>query len=205
MTTYAWPTANPKHVPQLAHLRVINNGRSNSSAESGVTQTVTRPGSRWGWSITMAPMDTASRHDFEGWLVGLSGMEHRVSTWDWKHPRPRGSCNLSGVTISSTAAQFATSVVLAGCGAGKTLLRGDWLGFASGQLCMAAADATADGSGVMTLHIRHALRSALASTSAVTLDKPTALYILTEPTLEMPRRPGRGQEAFGFDLVEVFA
>lgn len=205
MTTYAWPTANSKHVPQMAHLRVITNSRSNSSAESGVTQTVTRPGSRWGWSITMPAMDAASRHDFEGWLVGLSGQEHRLSTWDWKHPTPRGTCNLTGVTISTTAAQFATQVVLAGCGAGKTLLRGDWVGFANGQLCMAAADATADGSGVMTLHIRHSLRSELASTSAVTLNKPTALYILADANIEMPRRPGPGQDTFGFDIVEVFA
>ena len=204
MTTYAWPTSRA-HMPQTAALRVITNSRSNSSAESGATQTVTRPGSRWGWSITMPAMSNADRADFEGWLTGLSGMEHRIQTSDWKRPRPRGTCNLSGVTVKTTASQFATSVVLTGCGASKTLLRGDWFGFASGQLCRVIADATSDGSGDMTVYFRHSLRAAANSGTAITLDKPTALYILTDPTLELPCRPGRAQEGFGFDIVEVFA
>lgn len=204
MTTYAWPTAHPKHVPQSAALRVITNSRHNASAESGVSQTVTRPGGRWGWSVTMAPMATAVRDDFEGWLTGLSGMEHRVSTWDWKRPTPRGTINLSGVTLGASAAQFATSLQLAGCGAGKTLLRGDWLKVGT-QVFRAIADATADGSGAMTVSVRHDVRVALSSGAAVTLDRPAALYILTEPTIELPRRPGPAQPGFGFDLVEVFA
>ncbi len=205
MTTYAWPSANVKHMPRTASLRVITNGRSNSSAESGVTQTVTRPGSRWGWSVAMPPMLDAVREDFEGWLIGLSGQQHRISTWDWKRPRPRGTCNLTGVTLSANAAAFETQVSLTGCGASKTLLRGDWLGFSSGQLCRVAADTTASGGGTMTVPIRHELRSALSSSSAVTLDKPIALYILAEPNIELPRAPGRAQPAFGFDIIEVFS
>lgn len=204
MTTYAWPTA-ARQMPQAAVLRIITNGRNNASAETGVSQTVTRPGSKWGWSVTMPAMPDALREDFEGWLAGLSGQEHRIQTHDWKRPVPRGTCNLSGVTLNSSAAQFATSVTLTGCGASKTLLRGDWIGFASGQLCRVVADATANGSGVMTVSFRHALRSALSSGGAVTLDKPTALYILSDTTLELPRRAGRSQAGFGFDIVEVFA
>lgn len=203
MTTYAWPT-DPRHVPQTAALRVIVNARHNMSSENGVSQTVTRPGSRWGWSLTMPPMRTSVRDDFEGWLVGLSGMEHRVSTWDWKRPTPRGTCNLTGVTLNATAAQWVTSVQLTGCGAGATLLRGDWLAIGS-QLCRVVADAAANGSGVMTVEIRHALRAQAGSGTAVTLNKPTALYILTEPTIELPRQPGPVQPSFGLDLVEVFA
>ena len=202
MTTYTWPTG---YVPQTAALRTINNNRSNMAAESGVTQTVNRPGSRWGWSITMPPLSNDRRAAFEGFLARLGGMEHRVSVYDWQRPRPRGTCNTSGVTVSVTASAFATSVVLTGCGASKTLLAGDWIKFATGQLCMVAADATANGSGVMTIEIRHALRAQVTSASAVTLVQPTALYILTESTLEMARQPGPVQPALGFDLVEVFA
>lgn len=201
MTTYTWPSA---YVPQTAALRIIVNARHNMSSENGVTQTVTRPGSRWGWSITMAPMRTAVRDDFEGWLTGLSGMEHRISTWDWKRPTPRGTCNTSGVTLNATASAFATSLQLAGCGNGKTLLRGDWLSV-GGQLLRVVADATANGSGLMTVEVRHALRAQVASGAPVTLDRPIALYILTEPTIELPRMPGPVQPSFGFDLIEVFA
>ena len=204
MTTYSWP-AGRSFVPQRSDLRVFNNGRENASPESGTSQTVTRPGSKWGWSVVMKAMSVADREDFEGFLIGLSGREHRVSTHDWKHPQPRGTCNLTGVTLGAGAAQFATSVQLAGCGASKTLKRGDWIGFSTGQLCRVVADAVADGSGAMTVYFRHSLRAALSSGTAVTLDRPTALYILAEPTLEFPRRPGRSEEPFGFDLVEVFS
>lgn len=204
MTTYAWPTTYSKHIPMAAALRIITNGRSNSSAESGVTQTVTRPGSRWGWSITMAPMLNSVRDDFEGWLAGLSGMEHRISTWDWQRSVPRGTINISGVTMSSSAAQFATSVSLAGCGANATLKRGDWLKFTGGQLCRCIQDATANGSGVMTVQIRHSLRIAVTSGTDVTVYRPTGLYVLTEPTIQLPRQPGPVQPGFSFDMIEVF-
>lgn len=201
MTTYTWPSA---YVPQTAALRVIVNARHNMSSENGVSQTVTRLGSRWGWSLTMPPMSRNERDDFEGWLVGLSGMEHRVSIFDWQRPAPRGTCTTTGVTMNATAAQWATSLQLAGCGVGGTLLRGDWLSV-GGQLCRVVADATANGSGVMTVEIRHALRAQASSGAAVTLVQPTALYILTEPTVELPRQPGWAQPSLGLDLVEVFA
>lgn len=204
MTTYAWPTGNAKYTPARAALRVLVNARHNASAESGASQTVTRPGSRWGWSVSMAPMANDVRDDFEGFLVGLSGMEHRITTWDWKRPRPRGTINLSGVTVASTVAQWDTSIALAGCGAGTTLLRGDWLA-AGGQLFRVAVSGTASGGGAMSVEVRHMARQSIASGSPVTLDRPTALFILAEPNLELPRAPGRVQPAFGFDLVEVFA
>lgn len=204
MTTYAWPTGRD-FVPQQATLRVISNGRSNDSSETGVSQTVTKPGSKWGWSLAMAPMRNAVRDDFEGFMTGLSGMEHRIQVFDWQRQRPRGTCNTTGVTVASNTAQFATSVALAGCGAGGTLLRGDWIGFSTGQLCRVAANATADGSGAMTVQVRHSLRVALTSASAVTLVKPTALYILTSPIVDLPRGPGPSQPAMGLDLIEVFA
>lgn len=203
MTTYTWPTAH-KHMPKEAALRVITNSRHNLSAENGVSQTVTRPGSRWGWAVTMAPMTTEMRDDFEGWLIGLSGMEHRIATHDWKRPAPRGTINLSGVTLGAGAAAFATSLTLAGCGASATLLRGDWLKV-GGQVFRTAVDATADGAGAMTVQVRHSVREALSSGAAVTLSAPTALYILTEPTIELPRVPGPIQPAFSFEIVEVFA
>jgi hypothetical protein len=202
MAIHTWPAV---HIPKLAHQRVITNGRANDSAESGVTQTVTRPGGRWGLSITMRAQPNEAREDFEGYLVGLNGREHRLRIYDWKRRRPRGTCNLTGVTLGADAAQFATTATLAGCGAGKTLLRGDWIGFSSGQLCRITADATADGAGAMTITFQHSLRTALTSGAALTLDKPTALYILTEPIIEFPRQPGPVQPEFGFDLIEVFA
>ena len=63
--------------------------------------------------------------------------------------------------------------------------------------------AQANGSGIMTIEVRHMLRAAVAISAAVTLDKPTALYVRTESNLAMPRQPGRVQPGFAVEFVEV--
>lgn len=379
MTTYTWPDARA-YVPQSAELRVIDNlQRVLESPLSGYVQTQSMPGARWGWAYDMAPQTEADRQALEGYLLRLSGREHRVRLWDIKRPRPRGNIALSGVTLGAAPAQFATSLQLAGCmgsnhvlngsfevdgnadgladgwtryGSGDygalthsrstsvaitagvysqnlvaaslgatsadqqgifgqvrnvhllagrnvtvsatalgtagarlslqvawldglgggvgainsaalllngadqslsatgacpanavqaviylyqhsgpggavglyldrvqveagdvvrpagdyaTLLAGDWLGLATGQLVRVVADATADDAGAMTVEVRHMLRSEAASGSAVTLDKPTALYVRTESGLALPRQAGNVEPGLGLEFVEVFA
>jgi len=377
MTTYAWPTSR-HFVPATHDLRVVDNTqRTAESALSGYVQTTAMPGARWGWGMDFAPHTQAQRAEVEGYLLRLSGRQHRVQLWDLRNPRPRGSLALTGVTLGAAAAQFATSLTLAGCvgtnrvlngsfevdsnadgladgwsrynagavgaltqnistvvvwagsysqnliaaslgsssddrqgvtatvsaigsmaggtaviscrvlgtsgakanleiywrdgggsiigsiiagpltlngaeqalsatgacpaatasasiyvyqhsgpggavglyvdlvrvepgasvgvGADATLLAGDWLGLTGGQLVRVVANATANDAGAMTVEVRHMLRSAVASASAVTLDKPTALYVRTEAGIALPRMPGNAEPGMSLDLVEVFA
>jgi hypothetical protein len=378
MTVYAWPDTR-NFQPQGQELRVVDNTqRTMESALSGYVQTTGMPGARWGWSFDMAPQTGAERAALEAYLLRLSGRQHRVQLWDLKNPRPRGNIYTSGITMGATAAQFATSLVLAGCrsktnvlfggsfeidsntdgladgwtrysagsfggltqarstgivahgtysqalsasslgstasdrqGISKsgvvvttlaggtatlsckvlgslnssiemqlvwrditgtvisslttsvalttglqtitlsgacpsnaatcliyifqhsntgaspnfyvdavqlqagatatafdgyaTLLAGDWLGLAGGQLVRVVADATGNDAGAMTVEVRHMLRASVASASAVTLEKPTALYVRTESGLAMPRQPGNAEPGLSIDLVEVFA
>jgi hypothetical protein len=378
MTVYSWPDTRAFQ-PQGHELRVVDNTqRTVESSLSGYVQTNSMPGARWGWSLDMAPDSRADRAALEAYLLRLNGRQHRVQLWDMRNPRPRGNIQLTGVTLGATAAQFATSLVLAGCvparnillggsfeidanadgladgwvrySAGSvgaltasrsagivvqgvysqalaastlgatssdrqgilrsgfsvtslagrnavlsmvvlgtlnsscevqlvwrdaanmiisglstsvafttglqsvsltglcpanavscliyvwqhsntgatpsfyvdavqleagstptaydgpaTLLAGDWLGLTGGQLVRVVADATANDAGAMTVEVRHMLRSAVASGSAVTLDKPTALYVRTEAPLALPRMPGNVEPGMSLDLVEVFA
>lgn len=379
MTTYAWPTSR-HFVPASHELRVIDNTqRTVESSLSGYVQTNAMPGARWGWGMDFTPHTQAQRAELEAYLLRLSGRQHRVQLWDMRNPRPRGNVQLTGVTLGATAAQFATTLQLAGCRAGAnlipggsfemdsnadgvadgwtlfvggagdagrvhsrvlidnplnvvhgslaqyvtitsagnssdsglvsarfpvlpstvytlsgymycsaaatqymaarqykadnttqtgadavtgfasnasmqrmsvtfttqadaafvaiyvrginavgqdmrvdavqleaapsatpyagfaTLLAGDWLGLTGGQLVRVVADATATDAGAMTVEVRHMLRSAVASGSAVTLDKPTALYVRTEAPLALPRMPGNVDPGLSIDLVEVFA
>jgi hypothetical protein len=57
--------------------------------------------------------------------------------------------------------------------AGTTLLAGDLLGV-GGLLLMVAADATANGSGVITVTLANRLRTAQSISAAVTWNQPTA-------------------------------
>lgn len=205
MTTYAWPNTGD-FLPRTSEWRVVDpNQRSNDSPLSGYSQTVSMPGAKWGWSLDFGNHGDARREAIEAFLLRLSGRQHRVSLWDLKRPRPRGTCNLSGVTVHASAAQFAETLQLAGCGAGNTLLAGDWIGLVSGQVVRVVADATANGSGQITVEVRHMLRTAVSAGSAVTLDRPTALYVRTDSGLAMPRQPGRVQPDFSVEFVETFA
>jgi hypothetical protein len=203
MTQYTWPDTR-QYIPATAELMVMDNNSANSSPESGYVQTISKPGARWGWGLDFTPQSRAERAELEAWFTRLSGREHRVRLWDLKYPRPRGTCNLTGVTLGATAAQFATTVQLAGCGSGKTLLPRDWLGLPGGQLVMVVAAATANGSGAMTVEVRHMLRAALASGGAVVLDKPNAAFIRSESTLRLPRQPGPLEPGFSIQFEEVF-
>ena len=203
MTQYTWPDTR-LHIPATAELMVLDNNNVNASPESGYIQTSSRPGARWGWGLDFTPHSKAERAELEAYFTRLSGREHRVRLWDLKYPRPRGTCNLTGVTLGAAMAQFANTVTLAGCGAGKTLLPRDWLGLPGGQLVMVVAAATADGAGAMTVEVRHLVRTALASGGAVVLDKPTAAFIRTESTLRLPRQPGPHEPAFSVQFEEVF-
>lgn len=204
MASYDWPS-NPRLIPARADLQYYVNARSNVSAETGFTQGVTKPGTRWGWSLTLPAMSSAAHAEMEAFIARLSGYEHRAKIYDWKRPRPRGTCNVSGVTVQSTVAQFANTVTLTGCGANATLLAGDWFKFATGQLVMVSADAAANGGGVMNVEFRWAARASVASASAVTLDSPTALYVLATPNFTSPRIPGRAQPGFSVDFMEAFS
>jgi hypothetical protein len=205
MTTFAWPTTAIFH-PSTQTLRQEHNNRVTESPQSGYMQTASSPGARWGWILDMTPHETGDRAVLEAFITALNGQEHRVQLWDMKRPRPRGTCNLTGVTIDTAgAAVFTESIPLAGCGVAKTLLAGDWLGLPTGQLVMVAANATSDGGGFMTVPIRHMLRAAVTFGGAVVLDRPVALYINTSSRIDFPRQGGWAQPPVSFEFREVFA
>jgi hypothetical protein len=85
------------------------------------------------------------------------------------------------------------------------MLTGDWLGLATGQLVRVVANAIANDAGAMTVEVRHMLRQAATSASAVTLDRPTALFVRAESGLVMPRQPGNAEPGLAVEFVEAFA
>jgi hypothetical protein len=74
-----------------------------------------------------------------------------------------------------------------------------------GQLFMAAVEGLANGSGVMSIEVRHMTRAAIAGGSAVTLVQPTSLYILADSRQVMMRRAGFSEPEIELEFREVFA
>lgn len=201
MSTYTWPSVVP-FIPEGFVWSVLANDRAFNSALSGATQTASIPGTRWQATLNMPAEKMANRPALEAFLAKCR-REHRIALWNLARPTPQGSINQAGVTLSTAASQFATSIVITGCGANTTLKAGDMLGFAN-QLLMVADDATASAGGVMTVNLTHELRYAQSAGAAVTLNKPTALFIQKSSGVDFPRAAGY-YPAMAIELVEVFA
>jgi hypothetical protein len=172
-------------------------------------QTTAVPGAWWNAALTFSPDTDANRHALLGFLRKLNGKEHRVALWDMRkfgaagaHGYPAGTIATSGLTLSASAAQFAASISIAGCGAGATLAPGDMIGV-GGQLIENPATATANGSGVMTVLVPQRLRAAASSGAAVTVAQPTALFVLKDPFHAL--RDATRYASFSVEFEEVFA
>lgn len=150
------------------------------------------------WAVTLSS-DRLYEADAGAWkslLMQLRGQTNQLSLWDFARPAPRGTMR-GTMTISTDAAQGATSLVIVATGENsKTLLAGDLIGLGSGttqQVVMVTSDATSHVStGVITVTIEPPLRNAFVATSAVTWDKPKALF-------------RRTQSKAGWDYESVFA
>lgn len=113
-------------------------------------------------------------------MLSLKGQVNQLALYNLARKVPLGTMRGS-MTLSTSAAQGATSLVItAGSGqAAKTLKAGDMLGLGAGttqQLVMIMSDATANGSGVITVTTEPPLRNAFTSGGVVTWDKPCALF-----------------------------
>lgn len=212
MTTYAWPALNKAFQPEQMNWGAESRTLSSESILSGSVQTTGTPGKRWKVSMNLPPASykvRANRMEIEGFLDRLNGKEHRVSLWHMGrkgiggYGYPVGNINQSGVTVGANAAQFSSTITLAGCGANTLLMAGDFFSV-NDQLIMNPATAQANGSGVMVLPQITRLRVAASSGQPVTLVRPTATFVLDSNSWTSGYAIGANQ-TIGLDFTEVFA
>lgn len=133
------------------------------------------------WSVTLeaTPGLEANGGGWQALGMELRGRTNQLALWNHARPIPRGTMR-GTMTLNSAASQGATTLSIVASGqTGKTLLQGDMLGIGSGltqQVVMVIANATSDGSGVITATVEPALRNAFLSGESVTWDKPKALF-----------------------------
>lgn len=150
---------------------------------------------------------TASLKRPELWqalMMQLRGRTNQLALWNMGRPQPLGT--MRGAMTLGTTAQGATSLVITAVGqASKTLLAGEYLGVGSGltqQVVMVCADATSNGSGVITVTTEPALRNAFASGAGVTWDRPCALFRRTDSVAQWEYKPGGIVEGMSLSLLE---
>lgn len=200
MSTITWPSTDV-FKPAKFEIGLRSNVLISTSPLSGATQTVELPGARWVVSMTLDPVEWADQAVREALFTQIAGQANRVSLWHMVRPAPRGTMRGSP-TLSATASAGATSLSITTT-AGATLLKGDMVKIGS-QLMQSTTDATADGSGALTLPIAPMVRTTVASGQAVSWDAPTATFILSATEVRVGYRPAVG-EAIALEFVEVFA
>lgn len=149
---------------------------------------------------------TASLKRPEQWqvlMLQLRGQTNQLAMWNFGRPIPKGTMR-GTMTLGTTAAGAASLVITASGQASKTLLAGDLLGVGSGatqQVVMVTADATSNGSGVITVPIEPPLRNAFATGAGVTWDRPKALFRRKQGAAAWEYEPGK-VSGMSLDLVE---
>ena len=204
MTTIAFPTLSLS-APAAVEWGLRANTQVFTSPLNGSVQTLELPGARWAGSFTWQTLEEADATLLQAFLVKLRGQANRFTLHPYHRPVPRGTIALSAVTLTSAVAALATTCSLTGCGAGGTLKAGDYFSVA-GELKMAVADATADGAGVIaTATFEPPVRASAgwSGGAAVTTNKPTATFMLSDPHVRWNTRAPVFTD-IALDIVEVF-
>lgn len=177
-----------------------------SSGDTGTSQVRVLAPSRWACAL-VAPqwLRTTEAAVWRDLILRLQGRINQIAVYEFDHTAPAGTMR-GALTLASSVAAGAVSIsVTGGAGqAGTTMLAGDWIGIGSGstrQLVNVAADATANGSGVIALTISQPSRWAQSSGSSVTWDKPTALF-RQRSSQNGWTREGDVRTGYSLDLIE---
>jgi len=173
MATVAWPTdawARPARIRWALQTQ----GASWSAAYTGQAQRITHLADRWRVDATLVPAREEDAGPREAFFSRLARSGDWVQLYHWARPQPQGT--MRGSPTAAAASRGATSVTLTTT-AGATLRAGDLFGVA-GQLCQAASNATANGSGVMAVPLVMPLRVAVTNGAAVTWDRPVGTFQL---------------------------
>jgi len=200
MADYNFP-AERIFIPRSIIWGFRDNARVFESQLSGAIQTTSLPGARWACSLIYDNHLPADRAEIEGFF-SLIRRQHKIVMPRLDRKKPLGTINTTGVLLSSTLAQFGSTVVLKNCGASKTLLAGSMLGIGS-QLFMTAFDATSSAGGVMTVTVAIPSRATYAIDTAVVLNAPTAKWLYNSNVGDFARA-GQVATPLTIDLIEVF-
>lgn len=144
-----------------------------SSPFTGQSQSYEYPMAIWTAQVSLPPMNRATAAEWQAFLLKLHGRRGTFLLGDPDAKVPRGAISLSATpTLNATATAGDYTVAITGVGNSIVAFRaGDYIQLGSGataRLYMIVADATSNGSGVVTVTIEPSIRVTVASGGSVT-------------------------------------
>lgn len=170
---------------------------------SGQVQSVSHLAERLLATLTLPPCDAAAGARREAFFMEVMDRGHWLRLGHAQRPEPLGS--LRGTpTLAAAAPRGATSIQVATT-AGATLLPGDPLGGASGQLLLTAYQgAVADGGGLMAVPLVLPLRQVLGLGTGLVWERPTATFELAGTSVELAYGRGAWQRELQLSFREAY-
>lgn len=178
-----------------------------ASGDSGAQQSRVLAPSRWLASLSSGSnLDEPDADEWTTLIVGLRGRINQLALHNVGKIAPRGTARGTWTANALAAAGAASIVINMGVDqAATTLKKGDFIGVnqsaANRQLLMVQADATADGSGIITVTVEPPLRVQVEAASSMAWDKPTALFRFTGTSNRWSYEDLR-RNGFALDLIE---
>ena len=149
--------------------------------ESPFTRSVQRValgGARWTWTFSLPAMKRSRAAVWKAFLDQLDGAANTFYGYDPDNLVPRGPAK--GTPLVNGAGQTGSTLAIDGCPASTLFLRaGDYFAV-NGEYKRLTQDATANGSGQVTLQFKPALRNSPADNAVVTVSSPTVTMALTD-------------------------
>lgn len=160
------------------------------------------PGQLWSFSVEFPPMNDTQARDFFGTLAQLKG---RYGTFLFGDPRwtaPRG--DWGAAPLVNGPGQSGQTLAVSGLPGSAIVRAGDYFQTGSGataRLHMVTVDATANGSGEVTLDIWPRLRATPVDSSAIVTARPKGVFRLSSSNVARTWEPFR----WGLNLEMVEA
>lgn len=170
-------------------------------ARNGHITTYGLPGARWLATITFEPeLETMQRPLIEALITSLEGGANRLSMQHLGRPLPNGAMRGTPVLQSAVSAG---ARILPIANANGGLKAGDIIGL-PGQMVMVTADAN-PVSSAMSVSVTPAIRQAYTTSTPVTWNKPTVLWIpKTSIAGPFPFSQNLVRPGFSIELVEAY-
>lgn len=197
MSAYAWTLGNANRF----ELRLIPNLRTFVGPYTPTTQVLDFLGERWAARVDLPPTtDDIVAAAREAFFDRLKGMANQVTIGHLQKSAPQGTMR-GAPTLNGAVAQLANTCAITTT-AGATLLAGDMLGI-NGQLIRVMANATADGTGAMTIEFQPRARVAWTTGLPVVWSAPTANFMLKTPDAPPTVWVPGYVEGCSFELIEA--
>ena len=203
-------------VPNSVVVDIVGNTGLFPSPLIASAQTIDRGGLKWMFTYTWTALRNNSRADLMGTVVALRSQENRLRVPVYDNPK-QGA--YGGTPLVDGASQTGSSIDIKGCDNNVTnwIRKGDYISFivnAEPELKMCTADASSDGSGLISgLSFEPRLRDSPADSAVIyvedgVLSKPKGIFLLANPKQAWSSRPGEPSKVTSITLQmieDVFA